>query len=112
MSSTHVYDYVVKCNDTSPPISATLLQDGLPYDLTGATVNFHMRLNGAALAKVDSVVTIIDSTGGIVEYDWQAGDLDTPGIYQLEWEVTNPDTSITTFPSSGYTTLKVEEDLA
>lgn len=58
-------------------------------DLTGATVKFHLRLDGAASLVVNRAASIVGAaTLGTVQYDWVAGDTDTVGDYLREWEVT------------------------
>lgn len=112
MSGHEDYDFVIKQDDDSPALESTLQQGGVDYDLTGASVKFHMRARGADTTKVDATATVVDQPGGKVKYDWQVGDTDTVGVYECEWEVENADATTTTFPSDGYFTVFVTDDLA
>jgi hypothetical protein len=67
-------------HDTDPATGLSRVMD-----LTGCTVRFNLRARGAAEAAVDQPATIIDTTGGVVEYEWQPGDTDTPGDYLRRW---------------------------
>ncbi len=66
--------FFIKRNDTSPAIQA-VLKDGSDnvVNLTGTTVNFHMRKIGATTAKVDGSANIYDDTGGHIYYTLKKG---------------------------------------
>lgn len=101
----------IKQNDTSPSLRATLTDADLnPINLTSASVQFHMKSLDGAL-KIDTAMTIVDATGGIVQYDWQTGDTDTVGAYNVEFEVTYSDSSIETFPNNGNKVVSVVREL-
>lgn len=94
-------------------------------DLTGTTVAFSMTLRGASIPKIASaaatvasgtfiingVSTVYTPSQGVVFYDWPgAGDLDTPGEYNAEWNITKDGKSHKR-PSVGYETIIIQEDL-
>ena len=79
--------------------------------LTGATAKVILRLVGESTAKVSAAATITDALLGQVRYSWGVTDLDTIGSYYVECEVTYASGGKRTFPSSGYLTLLVEDDL-
>jgi hypothetical protein len=70
-----------------------------------------MSLEGAAVPKVDAPAVVIDGPGGIVEYAWQAADVDTAAEYLNEWVVTWPGGGTTRFPRPGYDRCHFEEAL-
>lgn len=81
-----------------------------PVDLTSATgVRFIMK-TGSTI-KVDAAAVIITAASGIVEYRWLAVDTDTSGTYNVEFEV-NWAGEKETFPSTGYFTATISDDLA
>ena len=98
--------FYIKRNDTYPPIIAILSRNGSAIDLTGATVRFHMG------NVVDAEAEILDDEGGQVQYSWQEGDTKTAGGYDAEFEVTDADGKVETFPQSGYIGIVVAADLA
>lgn len=93
--------FEIKQNDLLPPYRVQLLQDGAPFDLTGYTVTFVMRLPGAPSAKVSAAAVVIDEENGIVEYRWAAGNTDTVGAYKVVWKAVDGSGKPHTFPSKG-----------
>lgn len=103
-----------KQGDTVPAIRSTLLRaDGSPADLsTAVSVRFVMSLEGAQTAKVDEPAVVIgDPAEGVVEYAWQAADVDTVAEYLNEWVVEWPGGGTTRFPRPGYDRVHFEEAL-
>lgn len=101
----------IKQNDTSPSLRATLKDASLTaIDLTGASVQFHMKAIDGTL-KVNAAMDITDAFNGVVQYDWQSGDTDTVGAYYVEFEVTYADASIETFPNNGNKAVSVVKAL-
>ena len=106
--------FYIKQNDTAPALRAQLKDgDGDGVTLTDATVRFHMRPIGAASTVVDASADVVVSAvaTGLVQYDWDAADTATVGIYQGEFEVTYSDGTIETFPNNGYITVEVTDDI-
>lgn len=91
----------LKQNDTSPTLDAILTDSsGSPVDVTEASVRFHMKRIGATALKIDASAIVVDGEAGHVRYTLQAGDTDTPGSYQAEYEVTFLDGTIETFKNT------------
>ena len=111
-------DYVVKQGDTAPPFADTLLDNlGNPVNLTGATVRFVMRPQRRRLVKVAAAATVVqvgdgsDGSKGKVRYSQTSGDVDTPGLYDVEWEVTYSGGKIETFPNGRHAVALITGDL-
>ena len=101
----------IKQNDTSPSLEATLSDANLvPVNITAATVMLHMKAIGGDVV-LDEQMTITDAEGGVVQYDWQAGDTATVGTYYVEFEVTYSDGSIETFPNTGSLPLVITREM-
>lgn len=105
-----------KRNDTGPPITITCLDGTNPKDLTSATsAKFLMgtiNASGVSTAKVTGSMTFdADRTTGKVTYTWGATDLDTPGDYKVEVEVTFSNGEKQTYPSDSYLTVSVIADV-
>lgn len=103
--------FSIKQNDTSPSLRATL-QDaaGSPINLLGADVQFHMKSVDGTL-KVNQPMTVVSTSGGIVEYDWQSADTNTAGTFYAEFEVTYSDNSIETFPNTDNIAIVITPEL-
>lgn len=105
-------DIALKRNDRLPVLQASLKNpDGSAVNLTGTSQRFVMRLPGAAAAKVTAVPTVVNASGGVVQYSWAAGDTDTTGTYQAEFEVTFAGGLIQTYPNNGYLSVAIIDDL-
>lgn len=95
--------FYIKRGDTAPALRFALLPDTV--DLTGASVVFVMDGLGRAPALVTEV------SPPVVQYDWQPGDTDRPGLHRAEFEVTYSDGSIETYPNAGYLLVQIGENL-
>ena len=86
--------------NTKPDITAILHAEDDPtavVDLTRCTVRFQMRTHNAKRFTVNAAANIVgDPTLGSVSYSWAANDLATPGDYECQWEITNPDLTVQT----------------
>lgn len=105
-------DFYIKEGDTAPPIVA-ILKDAEEdvVVLTGATVRFIMNDKLSGTNVVDAAGTVVDSDNGVVAYEWQTGDTDTPGVYNGEFEVSWPDGTYETFPNWKHISIKIKADL-
>ena len=109
--------FTIKQGDTAPALHATLTDSaGTVIDVTGATIQFQMKLrehlgNEEVPLKVDAAGAIVNGTGGIVKYDWVAGDTDTEGDYAAEFRVTFAGGTIRTVPNPSFITVRVVGDV-
>lgn len=104
----------VKRGDVGVAIRATLEIDGAPVPggISGAAVSFLMRRHGeTGSPDVTGSATILDGTACTVEYETAAGDLDTVGIFDVEWEAVWGLSQRLTFPGAGYDVIEVVQDL-
>lgn len=89
--------YNLVANDTRPRLNFTLKQNGVAINLTGAVVKFYFKKQGSDELKIDGrSCTVSDASNGEGFLSWQSGDLDTPGVYYGEFEITFSDTKIQT----------------
>ena len=100
--------YRVNLTSTDPSTGTAV-----PVDLTDATsARFIMKGSSTGGAvKVDAAADFVNRAAGVIEYAWASGDTDTSGDFNVEIEVmwgTEPQT----FPSIGYFTCKITDDLA
>ncbi len=112
-------DFTIKRNDLLPVLEAILKDaEDKPVDLTLATgVVFHMREEDAGSLKIDGVDGAIDANPqtGKVSYVWVSNgtkDTDTSGLFLGEFEVTWTGGKIQTFPSKGYISIEIVDDLS
>jgi hypothetical protein len=104
-------DYTIKAGDAGAAIGAVLADASGPVDLSGASVRFVMADAQTGAVKVAAAATITDAAAGAVSHTWAAADLDTAGSYLAEFEVTFGSGEIATFPSAGWITIEVVDDL-
>lgn len=105
--------FFIKRGDTGPDLQRQLLDEsGNPLNLSSATVRFNMQLKGGAVAISRAAATIVNASTGIVKYSWQAGDTDTAGSYEGEFEITYPDSSVETVPNYGMIEITITADIA
>jgi len=80
-------------NDTAPEIEVTLddKSTGAPFDVSGAgdVVRFHFKKVGAPVPKATIICSKPNGgADGVVRISWGENDLDTPGDYEGEMEIT------------------------
>jgi len=105
--------YEIKKNDRRRYWRVQLTHNGSPADITGNFgVKFTMK-QGASAPKINkAAMDVIDEATGVVEYRWQSGDTDTSGTFNVEVEVDWGAGVTETFPSKGYFTITINDDLA
>lgn len=103
-------DFYIKQNDTRPVFQAALKKgDGSAINLTGATVEFHMRRGPSDV--ISASAEIYDASTGVIRYEWQAGDTSICGDFPAEAEITYPDASVETVPNESNWTVRVTPEL-
>lgn len=101
--------FKIKKGDTGKVFRAKLLPT---VDLTGATgATFKARLRGAVSNKISGAMTFYNYTPAIVDYEFTSSDLDTAGIYDVEITVLTATGKELTYPTVGFLTMIVTEDL-
>lgn len=112
--------FQIKQGATGPTLRVTLYGSVDPItkakiavNLTGATITMRMKSKeGGPLVISNGAVAIVgDPLDGTIEYDWQAGDTDTVGEYDVEWVVTYAGGDVQVFPIDGYTEVEIEAAL-
>jgi hypothetical protein len=111
--------FEIKRGDNRPIYMGVLMQNfgtpsQTPIDLTNADVVFFiMRLAslGDVAPHVRAPVNIEDAPNGVVAYEWQPGNTDTPGVYNVEFEINWADGGIETVPNDSYVQITIVEDL-
>lgn len=107
-------EFHIKVGDTAPPITGTLENGaGQVISLAGIqSVRFVMRaIHGATAPKVNGFAIVDNAAGGVVHYDWQPIDTDTPGGYKGEWVVTFAGGQVERFPNDRNLTIAVHRRL-
>ena len=104
--------YVKRVDDTLPIFSATLLLDGVVFDLNdpdngveSATLRY--RLRGAS-SWTERSLTIHPTTTGLVTYEWQSSEPATAGVYEFVARVTFTTGDVQSFPNGdGYASFQI-----
>lgn len=81
--------FKIKQNDSKPFLSVTVTQDGSAVDLTDVSVvKFYMiTADNQRTQAVSGTGAVSNASGGVIKYEWAAGDTDTPGEYWAEFEL-------------------------
>lgn len=74
--------------DTEPAITATLERADQPIPLDGCSVKFQMRGVDDRHYTVNAAATVVNAAAGQVKYLWGSTDLNVPGEYLVQWEIT------------------------
>jgi hypothetical protein len=101
--------------DTESNIEDQLLADASNVDLSNfQEVELHLeKPDGTTLTDdTTGAVSVQDVSNGVVQYQFQSGDLDQTGRYRYEWEVTFGDGGVLTFPGDELATIYVRDELA
>jgi hypothetical protein len=107
-------NYNAKQGDNSSVIwkDTFTYKDGSSPNLTGATVEFVMRSATSSTPTIDAVATITNATNpATVSYTPTATDLANAGLFLQYWKVTFQGGQIQRFPTVGYNTVNIEENL-
>lgn len=110
--------FEIKRNDRRPRFRVQLTQKiaGVesPADLTSAVAARFIMKTGVTLKINKQAMTFVDRPTGVVEYAWAATDTDTSGDYNVEVEIDwgGSPAELQTFPSTGYFTAKISDDLS
>lgn len=81
-------DLKLVVDDTAPSVFGALAVDGVAVNLASASeVRFQMRSKFDRRLSLDRTAVVVSESLGEVRYDWQEGDLGTPGEYASRWEI-------------------------
>jgi parallel beta-helix repeat protein len=101
---------IIKKNDTYDVIEYQLEnEDGTIADLTGASVNFVMGKKNKLITN--SSANITSAINGIVQYQLTEIDTLVSGTFLGEFVVTFSNGKVKTYPSNGYITVDIEQNL-
>lgn len=104
--------FIIKQGSTLPALASTLQKsDGTAIDLTASDVTVTMTSASGSVVINEQAVQVISATAGTVQYNWQTGDLDTAGDYNLEFTVTYDAGGVLKVPSRNYSQVIVTESL-
>ncbi len=74
--------------NVQPAITQQVTSGGAPVNLSSATATFNMRPVGSTALKVSAAAVVASpAIDGNLQYNWQASDVDTAGVYLVWWDV-------------------------
>lgn len=85
--------FIIKRHDTLPALSISVksrgdLDEVIPFNLSGVSACTFSMSDDSGSLKVSSVsATIMSSSGGTLQYDWNTDDTDTDGKFNGEFEL-------------------------
>lgn len=104
--------WIMKQNDTWPPLPAQLT-DGLgPVDLTTASsVTLHLKSKGTGTVTGGGACAVTDAAAGRITYTFTTEDTDTVTLYDGEFEVDWGGGKASTFPHDSYFEVQIVGEL-
>lgn len=90
--------------DTAVALSGTAMSGTVAADLTGASLEVHLRKPGGT--TLDKTATIVSAADGTWKYEWADDDLDTAGNWACELQVTYSGGKVQTFGPVTFTVRK------
>jgi hypothetical protein len=106
-------DLTIKRNDTYPPLTAVLKQNGTTIDLTTAT-SVEIIMKSTTLEEpilVTGTCTISDAPSGSITYNWGTTDLAVSDVYDVEFQIEWTGGGQQTIPNDDYNSIEVVDDL-
>lgn len=105
--------FIIKQGDLIPTIKGTCLDaagDAVDLD-TASQITFRMTpIRGGLAPDIAADGGLVgDPADGLVEYAWESGDTDVPGLYRAEFGVEYIDGSSETFPTDGYIAVEIQK---
>lgn len=96
--------FTTKQFNTRTALKASLTnEEGLPIDLTGASVSFICDSGINRSAQIQE--------GGIVWFVFEENEVAAPGLFKAEFHVIYPDNRKEIFPNDGYITVQILESM-
>lgn len=103
----------IKSSDKAMSFETTLIVDGaVAPNLGDATgINFLMKKVESPFTAYSFTATLDNAATGAASVEIPTGFPTAPGTYKQEWEVIFPTSKPLTFPSDGYNTIIIIDDL-
>lgn len=104
----------IKQGDRLPVLQTTLYDSAGAIDLTNVTtvtLLLKKRPSGTVLTYTGQKVQSGSTNKGVVKYVWAAGNTDTIGFYDCEWELTFSGGEKMTVPNKSYDIVEISPDL-
>lgn len=106
--------FEIKVGATKPKLRVRVRNaDGSVPSLGGSTVKFSMKLEGAAVYKIENAdAEVEDPDDAVLAYDWadDGTDTDTPGFYLGEFTDENGD-GLGVYPNKRYVRIQINPRL-
>lgn len=80
--------------DKGTVLAGVCTDAGTAVDLTGCTVELHIRVPDSTNTVLTRAATVDDAAAGGWSYVWQVDELTVAGIYKVEAQVTSADGAI------------------
>lgn len=104
--------WIMKQNDTWPPMPAQLKDAAGPIDLTTANaVALHLKAQGSGGATGGGACVVVDAAAGRVTYTFTTADTDTVTLFDGEFEIDWGSGQTTTVPNDGYFQVQITQEL-
>lgn len=109
--------FTIKRNDTLPALQICLIDRGClggkeSYSLSGVTgVTFTMVSDCSEYKIFAKTASIISSSAGTIQYDWEVGDTNEAGDFKGEFQLLYSDGNKMSVPQNGQISIHIPKDL-
>lgn len=108
----------LKTGDTGPPLQVRFTDDegdAIELDSEDDEVTLYVETESGEPVALENEAEIENGEEGVVIYEWDEQDTDTPGRYYAEFRLTfdvgEETERVETFPNSTYITIKIQRSL-
>jgi hypothetical protein len=105
-------DHTFKQGDLGDELEAVLKDENGVLDLSQVSKVELVMQDRSGVKVLDEEVTISNGVQGEVEYQWSSGDpIEEPGVFRVEFRITDSVGDTETVPNDGFNVIEVEEEI-
>lgn len=106
-------NFILKKGDTLPVLNLCLYDHGClaqkrAFNMTGATAVTFSMVDASGNYKIaNRNATLVDVTGGTIQYNWQTGDTNEAGLFKAQFLLQYTSGRTMSVPQSGFIVVEI-----